>query len=94
MASLQCGAGTRKNNLPGHVPDAVKPMPSTAAVSGPESRGPDGKEGSRLQGTKSDGRLKTTTSWVRHRLHAWEEDRKRRGVAQICIWATPLGWQH
>ncbi len=27
--------------------------------------------GSRLQGTKGDGRLKTTTSWVGHRLHAW-----------------------
>jgi hypothetical protein len=49
---------------------------------------------SRLQGTKCDGRLKTTTSWVRHRLHAWEENRKRRGVARICIWAAPLGWQH
>ena len=42
--------------------------------------------GSRLQGAKGDGRLKTTTSWVGHRLHAWEEDRKRRGVTQICIW--------
>jgi hypothetical protein len=50
--------------------------------------------GSRLQGTKGDGRLKTTTSWVGHRLHAWEENRKRRGVARIRIWATPLGWQH
>ena len=48
----------------------------------------------RLQGAIDDGRLKTTTSRVRHRLHAWEENRKRRGVAGICIgdshWAGTL----
>ena len=39
--------------------------------------------GSRLQGAKGDGRLKTTASAVGHRLHAWEENGKREGVAQV-----------
>jgi len=32
---------------------------------------------------RGDDRLKTTTSVVGHRLHAWEENRMRRGATRI-----------